>query len=141
LGFSRALAREGAKYNIYVNTIAPNAGTAMTRTIMPEEMVQAFKPDYIAPLVVALCSDKVPNQPTGNLYEVGSGWVGRTRWQRSGGHGFPVDVQLTPEAVAAQFEKITNFDDGRADNPSDPSDGLKSIMANMQNKQDGSRQV
>jgi multifunctional beta-oxidation protein len=141
LGFSRALAREGAKYNIYVNTIAPNAGTAMTRTIMPEEMVQAFKPDYIAPLVVALCSDKVPNQPTGNLYEVGSGWVGRTRWQRSGGHGFPVDVKLTPEAVAAQFEKITNFDDGRADNPSDPSDGLKSIMANMQNKQDGSRQV
>jgi len=144
LGFSRALAREGAKYNIYVNTIAPNAGTAMTRTIMPEEMVQAFKPDYIAPLVVALCSDKVPNEPTGNLYEVGSGWVGRTRWQRSGGHGFPVDVKLTPEAVAAQFEKITNFDDGRADNPSDPSDGLKSIMANMQNKQnkqDGSRKV
>ena len=46
LGFSRALAREGAKYNIYVNTIAPNAGTAMTRTIMPEEMVQAFKPDF-----------------------------------------------------------------------------------------------
>jgi multifunctional beta-oxidation protein len=141
LGFSRALAREGAKYNIYVNTIAPNAGTAMTRTIMPEEMVQAFKPDYIAPLVVALCSDKVPNEPTGNLYEVGSGWVGRTRWQRSGGHGFPVDVKLTPEAVAAQFEKITNFDDGRADNPSDPSDGLKSIMANMQNRQGGSSKV
>ncbi|KAF5007426.1 hypothetical protein F66182_15738, partial [Fusarium sp. NRRL 66182] len=44
LGFSRALAVEGAKYNIKVNTIAPNAGTNMTRTIMPEEMVQAFKP-------------------------------------------------------------------------------------------------
>lgn len=136
LGFSRALAREGYKYNIYVNTIAPNAGTAMTRTIMPEELVQAFKPDYIAPLVLALSSDKVPD-PTGNLYEVGSGWVGRTRWQRSGGHGFPVDVKLTPEAVLAQFEKITNFDDGRADSPADPSDGLKSIMANMQNKQGG----
>lgn len=137
LGFSRALAREGAKYNIFVNTIAPNAGTAMTRTIMPEEMVQAFKPDYIAPLVVALCSDKVPKAPTGGLYEVGSGWVGRTRWQRTGGHGFPVDVQLTPEAVAAQWERITNFDDGRADNPEDSQDGLKSIMANMQNKKGG----
>ncbi|KAE9363096.1 multifunctional beta-oxidation protein-like protein [Stipitochalara longipes BDJ] len=137
LGFSRALAREGAKYNIYVNTIAPNAGTAMTRTILPEEMVQAFKPDYIAPLVVALCSDKVPKDPTGGLFEVGSGWVGRTRWQRTGGHGFPVDEKLTPEAVLQQWKRITDFDDGRADNPQDGQDGLKSIMANMNNKKGG----
>lgn len=106
----------------------------MTRTIMPEEMVQAFKPDYIAPLVIALCSDKVPSPATGNLYEVGCGWVGRTRWQRSGGHGFPVDSKLTPEAVAAQWSKIINFDDGRADHPSEPQDGTKGIMANMENQ-------
>ncbi|KAH9222109.1 multifunctional beta-oxidation protein-like protein [Leptodontidium sp. 2 PMI_412] len=137
LGFSRALAREGAKYNILVNTIAPNAGTAMTRTILPEEMVQAFKPDYIAPLVVALCSDKVPKPGTGNLYEVGSGWVGQTRWQRTGGHGFPVDEKLTPEAVLKQWKRITDFDDGRTDNPESSQDGLKSIMANMQNRKGG----
>ena len=140
MGFSRALAREGYKNNIYVNTIAPNAGTAMTRTVMPEELIQAFKPDYIAPLVLALSSDKVP-EPTGNLYEVGSGWVGRTRWQRSGGHGFPINVKLTPEAVLAKFEKIINFDDGRADNPADASDALESIMANIQNKQGGPSKV
>ncbi|CZR62534.1 probable multifunctional beta-oxidation protein [Phialocephala subalpina] len=134
LGFSRALAREGAKYNIYVNTIAPNAGTAMTRTILPEEMVQAFKPDYIAPLVVALCSDKVPEPATGNLYEVGSGWQGRTRWQRSGGHAFPIDEKLTPEAVLGQWKKINDFDDGRADHPEGGQDGLKSIMANLENR-------
>ncbi|CZT43805.1 multifunctional beta-oxidation protein [Rhynchosporium secalis] len=137
LGFSRALAREGVKYNILVNTIAPNAGTAMTRTIMPEEMVQAFKPDYIAPLVVALCSDNVPKPGTGNLYEVGSGWVGQTRWQRTGGHGFPVDVKLTPEALLQQWKRIIDFEDGRADNPESAQDGLKSIMANMQNKKGG----
>lgn len=139
LGFSRALAREGAKYNILVNTIAPNAGTAMTRTIMPEEMVQAFKPDYIAPLVLALSSDMVPKPGTGGLYEVGSGWAAQTRWQRTGGVGFPVDVKLTPEAVVAQWEKIVNFDDGRADHPADGQDGLKSIMANMQNKSKGGK--
>ncbi|RQM07948.1 hypothetical protein DH86_00000833 [Scytalidium sp. 3C] len=137
LGFSRALAREGAKYNIYVNTIAPNAGTAMTRTILPDELVQAFKPEYIAPLVVALSSDKVPKPPTGGLFETGSGWVGRTRWQRTGGHGFPVDVKLTPEMVVKEWERITNFDDGRADHPEDGQDGLKSIMANMQNRRGG----
>ncbi|KAF2152090.1 peroxisomal multifunctional beta-oxidation protein [Myriangium duriaei CBS 260.36] len=138
LGFSRALAREGAKYNIFVNTIAPNAGTNMTRTIMPEEMVQAFKPDYVAPLVVLLSSDKVPT-PTGKLYEVGSGWFAETRWQRTGGHGFPVDVKLTPEAVKGQWEKIINFDDGRADHPEDPQAGTKSIMANMSNRGNGEK--
>ena len=132
LGFSRALAREGAKYNIFVNTIAPNAGTQMTRTVMPEEMVQAFKPDYIAPLVLLLSSDKVP-EPTGGLYEVGSGWVGKTRWQRTGGFGFPVDKPLTPEAVVAQWKSIVTFDE-RADHPESSADGLKSIMANMENK-------
>lgn len=138
LGFSRALALEGKKYNIFTNTIAPNAGTQMTRTIMPEEMVQALKPDYVAPLVVLLASDKCP-QPTGGLYEVGMGWFAQTRWQRTGGHGFPIDVPLTPEAVLSQWAKINNFDDGRADHPSDPQEGLKSIMANMQNKSKGGK--
>ncbi|KAF3923052.1 hypothetical protein ABW20_dc0104987 [Dactylellina cionopaga] len=133
LGFSRALAREGQKYNIFVNTIAPNAGTNMTRTVMPEEIVQALKPDYIAPLVVLLSSDHCPD-PTGGLYEVGSGWVGNTRWQRSGGHGFPIDKKLTPEAVATEWERIVNFDDGRADHPESSQDGLSSIMKNLSNK-------
>ena len=110
----------------------------MTRSIMPEEMVQAFKPEQVAPLVVALSSDKVPNPPTGNLFEVGSGWHARTRWQRSGGHGFPIDVRLTPEAVLKEWKDIVNFDDGRADHPEDSQDGLKSIMNNMQNKRGGS---
>lgn len=106
----------------------------MTRTVLPEDWVQAFKPDYIAPLVVALCSDEVPEPPTGNLFEVGSGWVGQTRWQRSGGHGFPVDEPLSPEAVIEKWEKIIDFSDGRADHPKSTQDGLKSIMANFQNR-------
>ncbi len=106
----------------------------MTRSIMPEEMVQAFKPEQVAPMVLALCSDKVPNPPTGGLFEVGSGWHARTRWQRSGGHGFPIDAKLTPEAVSKAWDDIINFDDGRADHPEDSQDGLKSIMKNMENK-------
>jgi multifunctional beta-oxidation protein len=132
LGFSKSLALEGKKNNIFVNTVAPNAGTQMTRTIMPEEVVQALKPDYNAPLVILLVSDMAP-VPTGGLYEMGSGWFAATRWQRTGGHGFPVDVKLTPEAVLEQWGRITNFDDGRADNPFDNASGLQSIMANMEN--------
>ncbi len=107
----------------------------MTRTILPEELVQAFKPEYIAPVVLALCSDKVPN-PTGGLYEVGSGWVGQTRWQRTGGHGFPVDVPLTPEAVVKNWAPIVTFD-GRADHPDKTQDSIGKIMANSENKSGG----
>ncbi|KAF2790188.1 multifunctional beta-oxidation protein-like protein [Melanomma pulvis-pyrius CBS 109.77] len=139
LGFSKSLALEGKKYNIFVNTIAPNAGTQLTATIMPEEMVQALKPDYVAPIVVLLCSDKAP-EPTGGLYECGMGWYAQTRWQRTGGHGFPIDVKLTPEAVYEQWAKITDFDDGRADHPFDNASGLKSIMANMENKSKGKKE-
>ena len=101
---------------------------------MPEEMVQAFKPEQVAPLVVALSSDKIPEPASGGLFEVGSGWQARTRWQRSGGHGFPIDVRLTPEAVLTAWKNIIDFDDGRADHPEDGQDGIKSIMKNMQNR-------
>ena len=100
----------------------------MTRTVLPEEMVQAFKPDYIAPLVLALCSDKVPDQPTGRLYEVGSGWAGRTRFQRSGGVSFPRNKPLTPEDVAQAWAKIVDFDDGKADYPTEAADSLKWLV-------------
>jgi multifunctional beta-oxidation protein len=134
LGFSRALAREGQKYNIFVNTVAPNAGTNMTRSILPEELVQAFKPDYVVPVVLVMASDKMPTNPTGRLFESGSGWVGETRWQRSGGVQFPVDQPLTPEAVLSQWEKIVNFDDGRADNPADINAANDKIMSNLSNR-------
>lgn len=139
MGFSRALALEGKKYNILVNTIAPNAGTQLTATVLPPEVLEAFKPAYVAPLVIALCSDKVPAPGTGALYEVGSGCQARTRWQRSGGHGFPVDVKpLTPEAVVRQWAEIVDFNDGRADHPESGQDGLKSVRANFDNRSETS---
>lgn len=127
LGFSRALAQEGAKYNIFVNTIGPSAGTQLTATVHSEELVKARRPEYVAPLVLALCSDMVQPNPTGGLYEVGCGWQGRTRWQRSGGVTLDVD-QFTPEAIQSHWGRIIDFDDGHADSPETPEDGRKIIM-------------
>jgi len=56
-GFTQALAKEGEKRNIRVNCIAPLAGTRMTETVMPAEVVSALKPDYVAPFVGYLVSD------------------------------------------------------------------------------------
>lgn len=97
----------------------------MARTIMPEEMVQALRPDYVAPLVALLCSDDAPSRSTGRLYEVGCGWIGRTRWQRSGGHKFAADVKPTPEAVLDVWHDILNFDIWQASHPEDGWDTTK----------------
>jgi multifunctional beta-oxidation protein len=58
-----------------VNTIAPNAGTRMTATVMPPEMVEALKPDYVAPLVAYLAHEQ--NTTSAGVFEVGSGWIAK----------------------------------------------------------------
>lgn len=75
VGFANALAIEGAKLGIKVNTIAPLAGSRMTETIMPPELVKALKPEFVVPLVAYLCHDTADS--TGGIYEVGAGWVSK----------------------------------------------------------------
>jgi multifunctional beta-oxidation protein len=55
----------------------------MTKTIWPQEMVDAFKPDFVAPLVGYLSSDEC--QTSGDIFEVSGGWAAKVRWQRTGG--------------------------------------------------------
>ncbi|XP_054842565.1 peroxisomal multifunctional enzyme type 2 [Eublepharis macularius] len=108
LGLSNTLAVEGRKYNIHCNTIAPTAGSRLTETIMPPDMLDAFKPDYVAPLVLWLCHESC--QENGGLFEVGAGWVGKLRWERSEGAIVrQKNHQMTPEAVQNKWEKICDF--------------------------------
>src|SRR6185437_4236879 len=58
VGFAATLAKEGEKRNVLVNTIAPLAGTRLTETVMPPDLVAALKPEYIAPLVLYLCHEE-----------------------------------------------------------------------------------
>lgn len=77
-GFTQSLAKEGEKRNIKVNTIAPLAGTRMTETVMPKELVEALKPEYVAPLVAFLVHESCPE--SGSLFEVGAGYICKNRW-------------------------------------------------------------
>ncbi|CAG8685766.1 7592_t:CDS:2, partial [Racocetra persica] len=133
LGFSNTLALEGRKNNILVNTIAPTAGTRMTATIWPPEMVEAFKPDYVAPLVAFLSHESCPS--TGNVFEVGGGWIAQVRWQRSGGIGFPTSKPLLPEDLATKWDVITNFNDGRATHPRTTQEALQQFFENFASAQ------
>lgn len=86
IGLTKVSAREGAKYNIVANVVAPSAGTNMTRTVWADDQVQSIKPEFVAPLVTALCSEKPP--AAAQLFEAGSGSYTNTRWQRSRGVDF-----------------------------------------------------
>ncbi|KAJ6531727.1 peroxisomal hydratase-dehydrogenase-epimerase [Mycena capillaripes] len=132
IGLTRTLAIEGKKYNILANAVAPSAGTAMTATVWNQEMMDLFKPEYIAPLVGYLSS--ADNEATsGALFEVLGGWAAQTRWQRSGGYSFPSKTPYTPEDVAAKWKSITAFDDGRSTHPVTTSEALEQMVANFGN--------
>jgi len=133
LGFSNSLAIEGKKLNIHCNTIAPIAGSRLTETVMPKDLTQALKPDYIAPFVAYLCHDSC--QETGGLFELGGGWVSKLRWQRTKGHGFNLNEQFTPESVQKNWGKIVDFKD--AEYPDNINSCFGPIMANLETKQKG----
>ncbi|KAM4819485.1 peroxisomal multifunctional enzyme type 2 [Thomomys bottae] len=110
LGLANTLAIEGKKSNIHCNTIAPNAGSRMTQTVMPEDLVEALKPDYVAPLVLWLCHESC--EENGGLFEVGAGWIGKLRWERTLGAIVRQRNQpMTPEAVKDNWKKICDFSD------------------------------
>ena len=127
-GFTRTLAIEGRKNNIFVNAIAPTGGTRMTEGLFPAGAFDKLKPELVSPLVAYLCSPDC--QETGSLFEVGGGWMGKVRWERSLGIGFNPDEGFTPEDVAANFEQLCSFEG--AVHPKDNIEALKELMENIQ---------
>jgi multifunctional beta-oxidation protein len=101
------LAREGERYGIKANTIAPLAASRMTESILPPEILQNLKPEFVAPLVLLLCHLQCPD--TGALFEVGAGYVAKLRWERSRGVVFRTDDSFTCAAVQAKFAEINDL--------------------------------
>ncbi|MBJ2232297.1 SDR family oxidoreductase [Pseudomonas simiae] len=127
-GLTRTLALEGRKNNILVNAIAPTGGTRMTEGLIPPQVFERLKPELVSPLVVYLGSEAC--QETSGLFEVGGGWIGKTRWERSLGVGFDPEAGLSPDDVAAHWQQICDFEG--AAHPKDNIEALKEMMANLQ---------
>ncbi|MDH1057111.1 SDR family oxidoreductase [Aquipseudomonas alcaligenes] len=127
-GLTRTLAIEGRKNNVLVNAIAPTGGTRMTEGLIPPQVFEQLKPELVSPLVVYLGSDQCKD--TGGLYEVGGGWVGKVRWERSLGAGFDPKAGFSPEDVAASWQQIGDF--AGAVHPDDNVTALREMMANLQ---------
>lgn len=127
-GLTRTLALEGRKHGILVNAIAPTGGTRMTEGLIAPQVFERLRPELVSPLVVYLGSEQC--QDSGQLYEVGGGWVGKVRWERSLGVGFDPNAGFTPEQVAEHWAQIGDFDG--AAHPEDSLQALQQMMANLE---------
>jgi NAD(P)-dependent dehydrogenase (short-subunit alcohol dehydrogenase family) len=110
LGLMNTLKIEGQKNNIRVNAISPVAATRMTEGLMPPEVLEKLKPEYVTPGVVYLVSE---DAPTGAILTAGAGAFALSRIFETEGV-YLAEGGLSVEEVAANWEKINDTDGQKA---------------------------
>ena len=108
VGFMNTLKLEGAKYDIKVNTVAPVAASRLMADIIPPDLLEKMKPEFVAPLVLYLCSEKCP--VTGRIYNAGVGFYNRAAVMTSPGTVIGDGKKVpTVEEVGAAWERIMSL--------------------------------
>jgi len=107
VGFTETLAKEGAKYNIHCNVLAPGAASRLTQTVWAPEMMEVMKPDWVVPLVGVLVHPSC--NENGSLFEAAAGHFSKIRWERSKGFLARPDESLTVDLVLQNHSKIVDF--------------------------------
>lgn len=121
IGLTETLAKEGAKYNILANALAPGAASRLTETVWPPDMMKIMTPTWVVPLVAVLVHSSNTKE-TGSIFEAAAGHFSKIRWERSKGLLLRPDDSLNPDAVLNGWDQILDFKD--ADHPTRVSDSM-----------------
>ncbi len=105
VGMMNSLKIEGAKNDIRINAVCPIAATRMTEGLMSGQALAALRPDYVTPGVINLVKD---DAPTGMILSAGAGAFSMARIVETAGAFVGQGEALTAEAVAAQWDAITD---------------------------------
>ncbi|NLA05418.1 MAG: SDR family oxidoreductase [Firmicutes bacterium] len=111
VGLMNCVCQEGARYGVLANTVVPTAGTRLTATVMPPDVVDKVKPEYVAPMVVYMCSEQF--QESGKIYTAGGGYYSRAAMVEGPGIFLDTGAGITPDMIARQIEQIRTLEDGR----------------------------
>jgi 3-hydroxy-3-methylglutaryl CoA synthase/NAD(P)-dependent dehydrogenase (short-subunit alcohol dehydrogenase family)/putative sterol carrier protein len=109
VGLMNTLKLEGKKYDIKVNTIAPIAASRLTRDIMPPDLFEKAKPEFVVPAVIYLCSQDC--KESGAVLNSGMGYFNRSAILTGPAVQLgDVDNPPTPEQIAQNWDKINAMD-------------------------------
>ena len=112
VGLMNSVATEGAKSNILCNCIAPVAASRMTENIMPPDMLEKLKPEFIAPLVLYLCSEN--SKASKMIFNCAAGWFSRTEILCAKGTVIGDGKRaIAAEEVADAWDIIAGLEDAR----------------------------
>jgi len=75
VGFMNTLKLEGEKHNIRVNTVAPIAATRLTEDVLPPDLFEKLKPEFVAPLILFLSSEG--STANGQVLNAGFGYFNK----------------------------------------------------------------
>lgn len=111
VGLMNCVCQEGSRYGVLANTIVPTAGTRLTATVMPSEIVARIKPEYVAPIVAYICSEQC--QVSGKIFSAGGGYYSRAAVIEGPGVFFDTGGKITPDMIAEKFAQISSLEGGR----------------------------
>src|SRR5258708_39284164 len=100
----------------------------MTETVLPKELLDALKPEYVSALVAKLAHEST--EDTGGLYEVGGGFYAKLRWERAAGKMFRLGRSISPEDLNASWKAIAGFD--KTEHPASVAESMQPIMTNVE---------
>ncbi len=104
VGLMQTLSLEGAKNNIRVNCLAPTAATRMTEGLMPQEVLDALKPEAVVPAMLVLAHE---NAPTRTILCAGAGTFEAAHVTLTSGIHLGLGDEV-PEQLAERLAEVTN---------------------------------
>lgn len=106
VGLMQTLSLEGAKNDIRVNCLAPTAATRMTEGLMPQEVLDALKPEAVVPAMLVLAAQDAPNR---TILCAGAGTFEAAHITMTQGAWLGIAPD-TPEQLVARLSEVTSRD-------------------------------